>query len=743
MIFKNQSKTLFKLIIISAIFSLVFIPLISSAQSPGAKPYGGVGSTPTPSSDAFGKGLSLTNLTFEGLMNTILNNLVKLASLVFSLGAYLINLALQFNSQLMNMKVIHAGWAVTRDIANLGFVLGILVIAFGTITRSREYGMQSLLVKFITMAILINFSLVIAGIILDFTGIMTAFFINAATDGTGDLGTSLAALSDIKYLNQVDGFADASWIAKGTSETLIEIGSLLFIVIFIVLSTIVFLGIAIMLLTRFITLAFLLVLAPIAWFTSIFPRIDQSKKWWSTFNTWAFYAPISAFFLYLAVKTIKVQGELATLQAKGGGSIGIDGSSDAVGQALASNSLIAGVGGQIGSLVVVLGFLFGSLIAASKTGDAGSKMAMGWANGVKNWTIGKMKGTAVGVGTLAARGAVGGARGTSRKLGVEKWAQDQQKAAQEGRLKGLTGKIRGLAAGGIQRLQKTSERRSIDKYEKDVANISANDLARQYAIAMDPAKKAAIIKKAIKDGKLDKLPENTNFDLYEKYGGDLGDLSKANVLFSKDKDKNKSILDIIKNVKDKNNLTNDEKKNLEKALSNKLSNMTPEDFTKGNWSKVVDGLNLNALGLTKDQWEKGGFKTTLLNSLSMVKGKELGKMMGKSTKADRTKISNLLLSHATGLSKDDLLKKMGIDPSLTGEDLEKAYSGALKDFDLAGSLTKEEIKKAESYNSSLYKYSKTIHSATGEDGSDKETNKKEEKETISDKPLDKNMDVAL
>ncbi|MCX7616170.1 MAG: hypothetical protein N2Z68_02150 [Patescibacteria group bacterium] len=97
-------------------------------------------------------------------------------------AALLVTFALNINMTLVsdlneNHFVVY-GWTVFRDLTNLGFVLGIIVIAVATILRLREYTYQKLLPKLIAAALLVNFSLVIATSIISLSDVFSKFFIN-------------------------------------------------------------------------------------------------------------------------------------------------------------------------------------------------------------------------------------------------------------------------------------------------------------------------------------------------------------------------------------------------------------------------------------------------------------------------------------------------------------------------------------------------------------------------------------
>ena len=126
------------------------------------------------------------------------------------LGGTLTNWALNLNNQIMDSSVIEIGWTISRDIANLGFVLIIIMIAFTTILRIETYQTKKLLTKLIIIALLINFSLVFAGIFLDFSGMLTNFFIDKATGHNPmTLGIKMAYALQVQKLLSVKQDADA------------------------------------------------------------------------------------------------------------------------------------------------------------------------------------------------------------------------------------------------------------------------------------------------------------------------------------------------------------------------------------------------------------------------------------------------------------------------------------------------------------------------------------------------------
>ncbi|KKR75141.1 MAG: hypothetical protein UU18_C0013G0001, partial [Parcubacteria group bacterium GW2011_GWB2_40_8] len=74
--------------------------------------------------------------------------------------------------------IIEEGWKLMRDFANLFFIFIILYIAIATILQIGTYGGKELLVKVIVVAVLINFSLLFARMIIDASHVLAWSFYN-------------------------------------------------------------------------------------------------------------------------------------------------------------------------------------------------------------------------------------------------------------------------------------------------------------------------------------------------------------------------------------------------------------------------------------------------------------------------------------------------------------------------------------------------------------------------------------
>ncbi len=95
---------------------------------------------------------------------------------------------LDMGLHITNSDPVNAGFPITLAIANLGFVLAIIMIAIATILRNQTYGVKTFLYKVVVMAVLVNFGLVIAGGLVNISDSMTTYFLNSITGGEGSSG---------------------------------------------------------------------------------------------------------------------------------------------------------------------------------------------------------------------------------------------------------------------------------------------------------------------------------------------------------------------------------------------------------------------------------------------------------------------------------------------------------------------------------------------------------------------------
>ena len=138
-----------------------------------------------------------------------------IASATFYLGGQLVTFALKINLTLLNSPIIESGWQIVLSFANLGFVLAIIIIAFATIFRLENYAMKQVLWKLIVAALLVNFSLVIAGAFINVSDVLAENF-NAkiSSQGWDYFSLKLAKILDVQALLSLKDFKELKELQK-------------------------------------------------------------------------------------------------------------------------------------------------------------------------------------------------------------------------------------------------------------------------------------------------------------------------------------------------------------------------------------------------------------------------------------------------------------------------------------------------------------------------------------------------
>jgi hypothetical protein len=359
---------------------------------------------------------ALSLFSFADLAYTVIGKIIFGISYIISfvLGvvvaveAWLIQIILNINTNITNSTPVKFGFPVVLSIANLGFVLGIIVIAIATILRRETYGIKQILWKLIVMAILVNFSLVIASAILSFADNLTMYFLEGvnpagsvagANNGISSINNFSSALagafnpqkgflgfnklSDVKSEEDIKGF-EGAFAATGSDlgKLLAPITSLLFVVFALIMIIITLGALVVMLIIRYVTLGILLILAPVAWMCWVFPALKSNwDKWWHSFLRWTFFAPVVVFFLWLGIQTSYEMNKGAT----GTYDFSVYKSTSNVVWASVSNlftNIFSPVVENLMQMTILVGIMVGGLFAANALGIAFAKTAYGAAQGV-------------------------------------------------------------------------------------------------------------------------------------------------------------------------------------------------------------------------------------------------------------------------------------------------------------------------------------------------------------------------
>lgn len=234
-------------------------------------------------------------------ISIVLQVLLFVSNLIVSLASALLGWVL--SPYFMSMPytyggIVDIGWPIVRDLVNMLFIVALVIIGLSTALRIKEYQAQKALPLLIIIAILINFTPVICGFILDAVNIFMNFFLKEITGFK-----LLVNLLSTQLTMVVDGLIRTPDIRYATSL----LGKTIGLIAFDWIAAFVFLMYAVLFVMRYIMIWVLVIVSPIAFFSRIFPGSQKYffksilgwDEWWKQFIEWSMIGVIGAFFLYL------------------------------------------------------------------------------------------------------------------------------------------------------------------------------------------------------------------------------------------------------------------------------------------------------------------------------------------------------------------------------------------------------------------------------------------------------------
>lgn len=193
---------------------------------------------------------------------------------------------------------IAMGWNFTRGLTNIVFVVALIAIGVGTTLRIREYQVQKLLLPLITIALLVNFSPVILGIIVDASNIVMNFFMQGGLQ-SGNVFANLA----LQQVDLIKGLAGGVkfWDPTATGEALAAAAASVMMIFFNIIAMVIYSLYSLLFILRYVAIWILTILSPLAFASYILPKTrGVFNQWWKLFIQWSIIGVIMGFFLYLS-----------------------------------------------------------------------------------------------------------------------------------------------------------------------------------------------------------------------------------------------------------------------------------------------------------------------------------------------------------------------------------------------------------------------------------------------------------
>lgn len=353
-----NSQKLFKAVIFIMIIAVF---LVNAKFALAAAPAESTGNALTYAGAALGPLGNALSLVL-GVIAYILTAVIGL--LITVVVAILIQVA-QFGN-IINVPTVIQGWVIVRDLCNMSFILILLVIAFATILRQENFSVKKLLPKLLIMAVLINFSRTLFGLMIDVSQIIMLTFVNAFASGGGWFIEAFRVNTWYQF-NGLSG--DGSVTSWSTSISIIA-GVLAAIITLIIVSVMLAVLVA-----RIVMLWIYTIFSPLIFMGFAIPAIQKyTGKLWEDFTKQLVVGPVLAFFIWLALTTASGSSDLMTGTQQG---------------LTTATEVCVGAGaffcqGNFQKFIIVIGLLMGGLMVAQTMGGAAGSIAGGALSKIKS-----------------------------------------------------------------------------------------------------------------------------------------------------------------------------------------------------------------------------------------------------------------------------------------------------------------------------------------------------------------------
>lgn len=362
----------------------------------------------------------------EDTVNSIITSIVQ--TIVHFLGNILL-LFIQIligvfkYSDFINTPAVQLGWVIIRDIANIGVVIALMIIAFATVFNIKQYSASQLLVRLVIAAVLINFSRLISGLIIDVGQVFMGTFVHAFKDlAAGNLTVGFG-IEDMLAVATGPQSRDITASAVDSSV----ISSILLAIVMLIVAIGAVMAFIAVLLQRIVYLWILVIFAPVAYIAPLLPGGSKwSGQWWSNFSKQVIIGPTLAFGFWLSMSILSgLSSEQHLIRLKS------DAIDDSQFTEQTNENSVAYFASKVSTpqavfdYMVVIALLMGTLWMAQQAGGAAGKFA------------GQIEGKLKSAGSKAVKapfGALATVTGAKYATDVYKSYKDKRKSIRSGNI---------------------------------------------------------------------------------------------------------------------------------------------------------------------------------------------------------------------------------------------------------------------------------------------------------------------
>lgn len=411
------------LVIVSIVSGLLFagyhVTEIAHAQTPPAS----VGTNVNTNPEVKAVGLMDALNPLNAVNNVILGLLVLTSNVlgwcILATG-FLLDASINFSLEISTMlkegsngaNAINYGWSIVRDFGNMFFIFILLYEGINAIVHRSSAEAKKKVVFVLIAAVLVNFSMLFAKLIIDAGNIFALWF----KSGISNIVMQSGATSMGEAINKAFLVQKFYAITDFTSfEAINAITALSMRVALQCVIVYVFLRVSFLFIARTVAFFFLLIFAPIGFLGNVIPHIkDHAGDWWKTLINQTMVAPVFLLLMYIVMSLIT--SDFLNTEGVLGAERKIAGSEFAVGDFFSViilmflfqtiYSVTKKFSGSIGEKVTDIGMKVTGLAVAAATGGAsmaGRATVGRYAAGVAESQTLKDAASKGGVGGFAAR----------------------------------------------------------------------------------------------------------------------------------------------------------------------------------------------------------------------------------------------------------------------------------------------------------------------------------------------------
>ncbi len=212
--------------------------------------------------------------------------------------------------------VVNVLWEVIRDLINIAIIFSLVYIGFMLIVNGDDSSTKKALGSIIMAALLVNFSLYIAKVVVDVSNLTTTAIYSAmSAAGDSDFGIEGENTDgDIRVSSSANGSSLASHFMtvlqitsmyNVTGDIVNELSFAILAMFFLIFLGAIFAYGAIMLIARFIAIIVLLIFSPVMFLGMVLPKFQGiSADWRKKFFGYCLYAPAFTFMIYISLYTL-------------------------------------------------------------------------------------------------------------------------------------------------------------------------------------------------------------------------------------------------------------------------------------------------------------------------------------------------------------------------------------------------------------------------------------------------------